>query len=94
MFDALSPDEWCAVTLSLRATGTRDENAAATPITASSRAGAFEAAIRAPIATQLQSGAWIRQGDELNQLDAGQIEINSQWVWTPAYSLLIYGAPL
>ena len=52
------------------------------------------AAIRAPMASQLSAGAWIRQSDKLNQLDAGRIEVNTQWVWAPKWSILIFGTAL
>lgn len=48
-------------------------------------------AIRTPISSQLGLGYWIRQGDELNQLDANRIEINSQWTYAESYSTFLYG---
>lgn len=50
-------------------------------------------AIRTPLAAQLGSGFWVRQADELNQLDANRVEITSQWIFAEAISTFIYGNP-
>lgn len=50
------------------------------------------AAIRTPMSGQLGAGYWVRDSDELNQLDANRIEINSQWTYAESYSTFIYGA--
>lgn len=48
-------------------------------------------AIRAPIVNQLSAGYWIRQADELQQLDANRVEIASQWTYLQTFSSFIYG---
>jgi hypothetical protein len=50
------------------------------------------AAIRTNMSGQLGAGYWVRDSDELNQLDANRIEINSQWTYAESYSTFIYGA--
>ena len=50
-------------------------------------------AIRTPISRQLANGYWVRQADELNQLDANRIEVNSQWTFAENYSSFVYGLP-
>lgn len=52
------------------------------------------AAIRTPMSAQLGAGYWVRDSDELNQLDANRIEINSQWTYAESYSTFIYGMPI
>lgn len=44
-----------------------------------------------PIASQLSGGFWLRNADELNQLNSDQVEVNSQWVFGTSYSEFIYG---
>lgn len=48
-------------------------------------------AIRAPINRELGSWYWLRNADELNQLDSDRVEVNSQWVAGTAFSSFIYG---
>lgn len=48
------------------------------------------AAIRSAISGELAAGFWLRNADELNQLDANRIEVVSQWVYGDSYSDFIY----
>ena len=48
-------------------------------------------AIRAPIVNQLSAGYWIRQADELQQVNGNQVEIASQWTYLQTFSQFIYG---
>lgn len=48
-------------------------------------------AIRAPILRELSAWYWLRNADELNQLDSDRVEVNSQWVAGTAFSSFIYG---
>lgn len=49
------------------------------------------AAIRAPILRELGAWYWLRNADELNQLDSDRVEVNSQWVAGTSFSSFIYG---
>jgi len=48
-------------------------------------------AIRAPILRELGAWYWLRNADELNQLDSDRVEVNSQWVAGTSFSSFIYG---
>lgn len=65
------------------------------PITTAELLGretSIPASIRAAISGELATGFWLRQSDELNQLDADRIEVVSQWVFGLEYSSFIYSA--
>lgn len=52
------------------------------------------AAIRTPITSQLGGGFWVRESDELQQMDANRVEITSQWTYLRSYESFIYGDPV